>query len=194
MKKKWVGAILAAPILGAVLGYLLVSALLNGWFSSKWQQIEKPPGEALHLVALSQDSIWVRSGTGDLYFNENAATCTTDCWRGVVEIPALPVIGPDELKVTSEACAPALPLTNTSERISECRTTLWVDYNYIFALREDGRIYLWKADLYQEWAIVLLFTGVCGGALALFVPTFVAVLLLVLLNRRSGRLKSKPLS
>ena len=184
MKKRLVALILA-PLIGAILGYLLVYALSNGWFKTRWQMIEKPPGEGLHLVALSRDSLWVQSGTGAIYYNENASACTSDCWREVPEIPTLPVVGPDESKVTGAACARSLPLFGVVERISECRSTMWVDYNYTFALRKDGSIYLWQAELYNEWAFVLLVFGVCGGAMLLFIPALAVVLVLAIRDRRT---------
>jgi len=185
--KKRIAALITAPIIGAVLGYLLVIALTNGWFSSKWQMIEKPPGEVLHLVALSQDSLWVQSATGTIYYDENSSTCKSDCWLEVPEIPALPIVESNESTVTSEACAPSPPLSRVTDRISECWRTLWVDYNFTFALRKDGSIYLWQAELYKEWVVVLLFIGVCGGAIVLFIPTLVFVLFLGLLDWRSNR-------
>jgi phosphate/sulfate permease len=185
--KKRIAAIIIAPIIGAFLGYLLVYALNNGWFKSKWQMIEKPPGEALHLVAQSQDSLWVQSDTGTIYYNENSSTCKSDCWREVPEIPALPIVAPNESTMTSEACAPSPPLSRVTEKISECWSTMWVDTNFTFALRKDGSIYLWQADIFKEWAVVLLFSGICFGAIALFVPTLVYVLVLGFLDRRSKR-------
>ena len=185
--KKWVLAIIIAPIIGAVLGYLLFNVLDNGWFRSKWQMIEKPPGEGLRLAALSQDSLWVQSPTGTLYYNENSSTCKSDCWLEVPEIPSLPIMGPNEIRVTSEACAPSLPLLSVTEKISECRSTYWVDQNFTFALRKDGTIYLWQADIYKEWTVVLLFILVCGGAIALLIPTLIFVLFLRLLDWRSNR-------
>ena len=190
--KKRIAALIIAPIIGAVLGYLLVYALDNGWFKSKWQMIEKPSGEGLHLLALSKDSLWVQSDTGAIYYNENSSTCKSDCWREVAEIPALPVVGPNETAVTNQACAPALPLLGVAERLSECRRTMWVDFSSTFALRSDGSIYLWQAEIYNEWAFVLLVIGVCGGAIALFIPTLVVVLLLWFLDWRSKRAKAQP--
>jgi hypothetical protein len=188
--KKRVAALLLATITGAVLGYLLVSALDNGWFRTRWQMIEKPPGESLHLVALSKDSLWVQSGAGTIYLNEHSSTCKSDCWKEVPEIPSLPILEANETKVTREACAPALPLNGVTDRISECRSTMWVDYNFTFALRKGGTIYLWRTDIYKEWEVVLLFLGVCVGGIVLFIPTLVLVLFLGLLDRRSHRKKS----
>ncbi len=182
---KRVAAIILAPMMGAVLGYLLVIALSNGWLKSRWQRVEKPPGEGLHLVALSRDSLWVQSGTGAIYYNESALACKSACWREVPEIPSLPVVGPDESKVTGAACARALPLMGVVDRISECRSTMWVDYSYTFALRKDGSIYLWQAELYNEWAFVLLVVGVCGGGLVFFIPAIVVVLVLTIRDRRA---------
>ena len=186
--KKRIAAIIIAPMIGAVLGYLLITTLNNGWFRSKWQRIEKPPGKTLHLVALSQDSLWVQSDTGILYYNENSSTCKSNCWLEVPEIPTLPTVEPGETAVTSQACAPSPPLSRVADRISECWTTMWVDHNFTFALRKDGSIYLWQANIYKEWTLVAVFLGACVGAIALFVPTLTVVLILGFLNRRSDRI------
>lgn len=185
--KKRIAALIIGPLIGAILGYLLVYALENGWFRYKWQMIEKPPGEGLHLVALSKDSLWVQSASGTIYFDENSSTCKSGCWREVPAIPALPIVDPQETAVTSQACAPSLPLIGVTDRISECRSTYWVDFNYTFAMRKDGSIYLWQANIFKEWTVVVFFIGVCGGALALFIPTLVVVLILVIIDRRSHR-------
>jgi hypothetical protein len=185
--KKRIAALILAAIIGAVLGYLLVTALDNGWFRTKWRMIEKPPGEALHLVALSQDRLWVQVDSGTIYYNENSSTCKSDCWQEVTEIPALPILEPNETTVSSEACAPPLPLSGVTDRISECRITMWVDHNFTFALRKDGTLVLWQTDIYKEWEVVLLFLGVCIGGIALFIPTLVIVLFLGLRDRRSKR-------
>jgi hypothetical protein len=68
---------------------------------------------------------------------------------------------------------------------------MWVDYDFTFALRNDGSIYLWQAELYKEWSIVLLFSGICIGALVLFVPALVIVLFLGFLDWRSKRANKK---
>lgn len=184
--KKRVAALIIAPIIGAVLGYVLVYALNNGWFSSKWQMIAKPPGEVLHLVALNRDSLWVESATGAIYYNENSTTCKSNCWQEVAEVPTLPIVEPEETAVAGKACAPSLPIGRVSDRISECRSTLWVDYDFTFALRKDGSIYLWQAVLYKEWTVVLLIMGVCVGAFALFLLALLTVLILRLRDRHSN--------
>jgi hypothetical protein len=187
--KKRIAVVIIAPIIGAVLGFLLVNALSNGWFNSRWQMIARPSVEVLDLVALNKDSLWVQSSTGSIYYNENSSTCKSDCWREVPEIPDLPDPDSDEFTLTSEACAPSPPLFRVTDKISECWRTMWVDQNFTFALREDGSIYLWQAELYKEWTFVLLFTGICFGAIVLFVPALVYVLVSVFLDWRSKRVK-----
>jgi len=186
--KKRIATIVVAPIIGAVLGYILVTALMNGWFRSRWQVVERPPVEAIHLLALNEDSLWVQSDSGAIYYNESASTCKTGCWSEVPEVTVLSTpIGQEETTVTGEACAPSPPLSRVTESMSECRRTMWVDYNSTFALRNDGSIYLWQVELYKEWSIVLLFSGICIGALVLFVPALVIVLFLGFLDWRSKR-------
>ena len=187
--KKRIAALIIAPILGAVLGYLLVYVLDNAWLRSKWQMIEQPPVDVLRLVAISQDSLWVQSASGTIYYNENSSTCEDDCWLEVTEVPALPIVEPSEATVTSEACGSPPPLSRATDKISECWRTYWVDTNFTFALRNDGSIYLWQANLYKEWSVVLLFGGVCIGALALFIPTIIIVLFLALRDWRLNRAK-----
>jgi hypothetical protein len=185
MKKRLIILVLA-PVLGAILGFLLAYALNEGWFSSKWQVIEKPPGKVQQLVAVSQGSLWIQDDTGALYYNENPSSCKTGCWQVGSIIPTLPIIGPDEISVTNSPCAPSPPLSRVSARISECRETMWIDQNVTFALRNDGSIYLWQVDLYREWSVVLMIAGVCLGAIMLFFPA----LIILLISWLSNRLKS----
>ena len=93
MKKRLI-ALVIAPIVGAVLGYLLADAMNNGWFSSGWQRIESPPINVNRLIAVSKGSLWVESDSGTFYYNENPALCQSECWREVSEIPSLPIVEP----------------------------------------------------------------------------------------------------
>ncbi len=184
--------LIVAAIFGAILGFLLAYGLNNGWLSSKWQQIEQPPGHVSRLVAVSQGSLWVQSDPGIFYFNEKPASCDSQCWQAVSEIPALPISAPDEISVTSTPCAPSPPLSRVTARVSECRSTMWIDRNVTFALRSDGSIYLWQVDLYKEWSLVLMVLGVCFGAVVLFVLVFIIILLLWLINYLKQRRLEKP--
>jgi hypothetical protein len=190
MKKRLL-ALIIAPIVGAILGYLLADALNNGWFSSKWQRIESPPGDVHRLAAVSKGGLWVQSDSDVLYYNENPSTCKAACWQEVSEIPSLPIVEPYESSVTLTACAPSPPLGGVTTRISECRRELWVDRNSTFALRNDGSLYLWQADLYKESSAVLIILSVCIGAIILFVPTLIIVLINWLLNRKREKQREK---
>lgn len=180
-------ALIISPIFGAVLGFFLTEAMHFGWFSYKWQMIEKPPGNVQLLAALSKDSLWVQDSSGIYYYNEASSTCVSDCWREVLKIPSLPILEPYEESVKSNSCHPSAPLFGVVSRISECRRQTWVDENYIFALRNDGNIYFWQADIYGEWAVVLLFTGTCFGASTLFFLMLFVVVIKWLKDRAKRR-------
>ena len=189
--KKRITALIISPIVGAILGYLLANAMNNGWFSSKWQMIEKPPVDVHLLVAISRDSLWVQSDSGTFYYNENSSICKLGCWIEVQEIPNLPIVEPYEARVTSEACASSPPLSRVIAKISECRIEMWVCRSFTFALRDDGTIYLWQADINKDYANAGLFFGICIGSIALFIPTLLFVLFLRLLDWLSNRVNKK---
>ena len=178
-------ALIISPILGAVLGFFLTEAMHFGWFSYKWQRIEKPPRNVQLLIALSRDSLWIQDSSGIYYYNEASSTCASNCWMEVPKIPSLPILEPYEESVESNSCHPPPPLFGVVSRISECRRQEWVDENYIFALRNDGNIYFWQADIFGEWVVVLLFSGACFGAITLFFLT----LFLVIIKRLKYRAK-----
>ena len=182
MKKRLI-ALLIAPIVGAVLGYLLANAMNNGWFSSEWKKIESPPVHVQSLVAVSKGGLWVESDSGTLYYSENPYSCQNECWQEVSDTPSLPIVEPYEASVTATACAPSPPLSRVTAMISECRIEMWVDRNATFALRNDGSIYLWQVDLSKEWSAALILLGVCMGAVTLFIPTFIVVFINWLLSR-----------
>lgn len=183
--------IFIASIVGAALGFQLANAMNNGWFKSSWQMIESPPVNVQSLVGINKDSLWVQSDLGAFYYNENSSTCKTNCWREVLEIPDLPIVGTHETTVTPEACAPTPPLIKVTARIAECRREQWVDRSFVFVLHKDDSIYLWQADLYQEWSIALLFLGICFGATALFLLALIYVLFFGLVERMSKRANKK---
>ena len=191
MKKRLI-ALVVAPIVGAVIGYLLAEAMNNGWFSSKWQRIENPPDKVDRLVAVSKGSLWIESDSGVFYYSENPSSCKSDCWQKVSEIPSLPVVEPYEASVSATACAPSPPLGKVTATMSECRIEMWVDRNATFALRNDGSIYLWKADLYKEWSAVLIILSMIIGAIALFVFTLIVMFINWLLSRTHAKQREKP--
>ena len=182
MKKRLI-ALIVAPIVGAVLGYVLADAMNNGWFSSKWQRIEGPPVNIRSLVAVSKGGLWVEGDPGVFYYNENPSSCRNECWQEVSDAPSLPIVEPFEASVTATACAPSPPLSRVTATISECRMEMWVDRNVTYALRNDGSIYLWQVDLPKEWSAALIILGVCIGAVTLFIPTFIVVFINWLSNR-----------
>lgn len=183
--KKHLISLIVAPIVGAIAGYLLAGAISNGWFSSEWRMIKRPPGNVQRMVAVSEGSLWVQSDTGTFYYNENPYSCQTECWQEVSEIPTLPIIKPYEVSVDNFPCAPPPPLSRVTARISECRKEMWVDRNFVFALRGDGTIYLWQVNLAKEWTAFVFIMGICTGALALFIPTLIVLLFNWLSNRAS---------
>ena len=189
MKKKIV-ALIIAPIVGAILGYLLADAGNNGWLSSRWQIIQTPPDRVQQLMAINKDSLWVQVESGALYYNESSSTCNFDCWQEVSEIPSMPIFEPDEFMVKSDSCVPLPPLTKVTATISECHKEIWVDRNYSFVLRSDGTIHLWQADIYKEWAAANLFIGASSGAIVFFIFTLIVMLLLSLVTWLSRRAKN----
>lgn len=183
-------ALFIAPVIGAILGFFLTDIILNGWLSSSWQTIPLPPVHVSSFAAVNGDSLWVRSDSGEIYYNEISSICASDCWRKVDEIPVLPILD-HALKVTNKSCAPVPPLWGVIASISECRTTSWQDENNTFALLNDGTIYLWQASLYGEGAFFLLWYGVIAGAVVLFVLTLIFVLFFLLIDWLSNAARSK---
>ena len=190
MKKRLI-ALIIAPILGAVLGYLLTNAMNNEWFSSGWQRIESPPDNVHRLVAVSKGGLWIESESGVLYYNGHPSSCRNECWQEVSDIPSLPIVEPYEASVTDSACVPSPPLSRVTAMISECRVEMSVDRNATFALRNDGSIYLWQAVLSKEWSAALIFLGVCIGAVTLFIPTLVVVFINWLINRAHEKQRAR---
>ena len=192
--KNRITALVIAPLVGAILGYLITDPINAGWFSSKWQVIESPPGNVHSLVAISKGSLWVQSDSGSFYYNENPSSCKTKCWQEVSGIPALPIIEPYESSVSNTPCASTPPLSRVRATVSECRREMWIDRNSTFALRNDGSIYLWQVDLAKEWSFLTMILNVCAGAIAMFIPTLIVILFSWLLNRIHKNREIKCLS
>jgi hypothetical protein len=71
---------------------------------------------------------------------------------------------------------------------------MWVDHSFTFALRGDGSIYFWEAELFKEWTFVLFIIGLCGGAVVFFIPTLIVVLILGLRDWRRKRAGINPMA
>ena len=67
---------------------------------------------------------------------------------------------------------------------------MFMDYNYTFALRKDGNIYLWNAVIYREQTLLGLIYGAFWGAVVFFIPTLVFVLFKEFLDWLSNRAKT----
>jgi len=168
-------ALFIVPAIGLVLGLVLAKMMDDGWLSSSWQTVAQPSVHVRSLEALNKDSLWVRSDSGDIYYNENASDCATDCWRKVDEIPKLP-IPDDAISVINKPCAALPPLWGMTVSISECRKRMWQDYNSTFALLNDGTIRVWQVNVNGEGSFMLFMIVPVFGAIALFVLTLIFVL------------------
>lgn len=179
-------ALFIAPIIGLVLGYFLAQVIENGWLSSSWQVVEQPPAHVRLLEAINGDSLWIRSDSGDIYYNEVASICASGCWRQVDKIPKLPILD-RAFSVTYKACAAVPPLWGVVASISECRNEMWYQNNNTFALLNDGTIYLWQASVHGEWSAMVFMISPVFGAIALFVLTLFFVVISVFFDWLSNK-------
>jgi hypothetical protein len=187
-------AIIIGPIIGAILGYFFGYANYYGWIGTSWHLLDKPPVEVTHLVAVDSFSLLVQSKSGSYYINENTSTCESGCWKMVPNIPLFPNPGSEET-ITSEACSSPPPLSDVRTRISQCRINFvnWgLNRNFIYALRNDGTIYLWHTDIYTgEGEDLYNIVYVCFGGIAFFIPILILVLFFEFIDRLSNHAKKQ---
>jgi len=194
--KSRIFALVIIPIIGIILGLFLATVISNGWLDSSWHMIEKPPGKVYRFVAVNSFGLWVKNDSGILYYNADTSECKIDCWREVSAVPNLPIVNPNE-SITNDSCSLVPPLTGVVARIAQCRITElnWgLHQNYVYALRNDGNIYLWHTDFYtgEGGAIFLYLLLGCIGGIVFFIPVLFFVLffgLLDLLESRAQRAK-----
>lgn len=187
--------LLIAPFIGLILGFVFAKFSDLGWIGSSWQIVVQPPVHISSLEAVNQDSLWIRSDSGAIYYNENASKCTADCWHTVDGIPKLPLLD-HSLSVTNRPCTRMLPLWGMVATISECRREMWNERNNTFALLNDGTIRLWQVNVHggEGVDLIIYIVSPIFGAMVLFVLTVILLLFSALIDWLSNKPQLKQAS
>ncbi len=156
---------------GGVLGFLLAGVVASGWFTP-WQPVENAPERVARIVALDGWSVWVEAITGKIYYNQLATTCQTSCWVVVPTAPVRPRPYPASLQFKSQPCGSPPPLWGLAQSLGECQLDPFRNYSFAYALRTDGRLFVWSSysggEPVDKVFIQLPCVGLVGGLLAAF--------------------------
>ncbi len=178
--------LLLATIAGGAVGLALAYLGLSGWFAA-WRPIGKPPELASRILALSGPSVWVQTASGVIYFNASSYDCQRDCWTVVAEVSVDHTQPASINEILPAPCASPPPFFGALDQKGDCWRGVWQDYNTVYALRRDGRIWLWTFVSGGEWGFVTLVLATCLGAAAFFALTLGVILFSGVLNRRRQR-------
>jgi hypothetical protein len=162
-------------IFGGVLGYFIAWVHIAGWFSTKWELISPPPEQPIQLLASNGSQLWVESNTGNIYFNNSAPSCTSNCWAQVESVPDHFEQDLAVVKVKKKACANPLPLFGGENRLEECLSYMWTDESYVYVLRKNGDIFSWQSTIYGEWIVLEYLQCICGGSLLVFLIALLGI-------------------
>ena len=155
-----------SPVLGAVLGILVLLFLTSGWLAG-WRQIENPPEKAKQIVQIDGPMVWIATSTDSIYLNAASDTCSKDCWVRVAEITSdHPSQG--DLGWLPQTCGSPPPAIGVIQTMAECKRNTWTDNSSIYGLRFDGKIFAWHHTSYGEWIVVELFSAALVGAIVVF--------------------------
>ena len=133
-------------ICAAILCILPIINMKYGWFD--WQSLEKPPERVVKIIAIDRESVWVKTASGEIYYNEKSDECQKDCWVVTTETPTET---PTETfiqdgiprKLLNTTCSPAPPLIGVVDSMAECFRGEWADSDSIYVLRFDGSLAAW---------------------------------------------------
>ncbi len=154
-------------ILGTVLGGLLglgagiLWLSLQGW-TEPWQPISPPPKTPTNIVAINEGMLWVETNDGTLYYNENT-DCENNCWQQVENVPVELVPPGDTFQHKPQACVWVAPFLGAKVIRDECNRGGWTDRSIAYALRLDGKLFVWRFYSGGEWVVVGLFIDMVIG-------------------------------
>ena len=154
--------VLLSPFVGGFLGFILATAAASGWFTA-WQPIENTPEKVARIVALDGASVWVEAASGKIYYNQYSDRCQSDCWVTVAVAPTRPVT---QLEVLSQTCVGPAPLWAVTQILGECKLYPFQEFSTAYALRWDGRLFVWQYESGGEGPPAVFIELPCVGVMA----------------------------
>ena len=139
-------------ICAAILCILPIINMKYGWFD--WQTLEKPPERVVKIIAIDQASVWVKTASGKIYYNEKSDKCQKDCWVVTTETPTGQLLHEGIPGRRNTTCSQAPPLFGVVDSMAECFRDVWVDYDSIYVLKFDGSLAAWHSSSGGEYSIL----------------------------------------
>lgn len=122
-----------------------------------------------------------------MYHNPSAHACEIDCWASVPQVPVEFVAAPAVLRIFPEDCVSPPPLLGAVERKAECQREAWVDFNTVYARRNNGALFVWRFTSGGEYTFLTYFFLIIFGAVMLFAVVLAIMLLEGILRWLSKR-------
>lgn len=162
--------ILALPLVGAVLGFGLAKAQLDGRFE-QWQPLGSPPEPALMLTA-RDGGVWAATVSGQWYIGTVSNPCSelTPCWMPASAPPD--ETNPWVLQPRGN-CFPLPSLVGLQLVAVRCSDASLAARLDVFGVRPDGSVWLWQHSGDREYGPLIVFSKAvvlgagCGLALTL---------------------------
>jgi hypothetical protein len=161
-----------SPFLGILVVWLLYNLNESG-LGTPWKRLKKTPEPVVQILKLDVGGVWVKGASGAIYYTTYPQKCTSGCWEQVQRIP------PDEFptsglpRMTPGTCVRGPLMIFMVDYQTACYQEVFFTMNYAAALASDGRVMWWQHSSGGEWAILVLFLDLMGGAVLGFFIGFV---------------------
>jgi hypothetical protein len=166
--------LLSLPVIGALVGYAISAAVIDGRFES-WQPLGTPPEPVTTLVA-GESGPWTLGQTGQWYLWPIRGRCDqpAGCWQ-LVDPPLVADTGEYDPQIPVEICGSPPPLGEVQASAMRCDDFGLHQELNVYALRPDGTVWRWShaADLGVGPLLTRVGFAGAGGAAGLVLMLFV---------------------
>ncbi len=170
---KGVIAFLISLAAAGLAGFLIAYLAMSGWLHP-WEPVTSPPEKAASILAVNYPKVWVSAQSGTIYSGEIREDCPSACWTLVNAVPPQLARQPGVLERLPYPCIGPSLFLGAVQTLGECQRATWFDYSTVFALRYDGRLFIWRKSSGGEWALLEFLFLTCGSAAVAFL--FIALL------------------
>jgi hypothetical protein len=159
------------PLIGASIGYSLVSLIENGYFV-QWEPISGLPDKAITIAWLDDSGVWVETQSGTIYKYDyqNVLPCISTCWR-VSSLPAQT----QTIYFDVPYCGvlPERPSSVDSKTL--CFNDGIGSKRIVYAVDKEGAVFSWELRQ-DDWVLNKIRDSVVGAVSGLFIALLIVLI------------------
>jgi hypothetical protein len=168
---KSIGLLMLMALAGAISMCLLTlySPSINARFFAQWTPLARPPDKAIRVI-VTVKGLWVRTQSGQVYGYDfvDGTSCQEDCWKAASVYPKV-----SKSYLPLDMCGPIPVFSNGLDSVAVCRPYGVGGLLSVYAIGQDGNIYVSESHGPSDTDPSLCFSPVVGAIVGLLIGFFI---------------------